>query len=607
MNIKNTKRYLLPVILSVAVCLGLLAGCHENTPTSAKGGHEPLTILAPNLNYSAFENTISERFPEIRLEFISYIGGNPTGYSEYLLRNDAVPDIYTLGVFGLPDKQAESLLDLSGYEFLNNYKTADINQVTLDGAVYLLPTNLTILGIYYNKTMFDEHGWEVPENFDELKSLADTIRLAGIDPLSAQFELAGNGFFDLFTLAKTDFLSTTAGRQWERDFQAGKASAESLLPAAEALQEWIDCGLLEKDDTERSYKESNERFLSGETAMYLNAGLLSSFTQNSDGTGDQYGLMPYFGLDADDSVLITMPAFYVGLSKKLGDQGQEQKLADALKIMEFLSTKEGQQSLVENQKGYITPLKNDVIPEDSPFYEVGDEIRSGHTSNLAYAGYEPIIIDVGNMIRDWVAGKYTGAEVLAFMDELQTIYIEDGIEPLAVVEQGFTQEETARLVAEVFRQAAGTDVGLVSLGGYHDGVQNESGVCARLFPGDITQELVNAIVPSYYRDEIYVLTLTGDELLGLLQTGFFFDEHAAAFPYVPAGITAVKDKKGVITGLLMEDGTPVTGDHHYTVAVDAGGFTQETGEAGNAKKTEYIVVDEMEKYMKSHPALVPLS
>lgn len=417
----------------------------------------------------------------------------------------------------------------------------------------------------------------------------------------------GTAFFDLFTLAKTDYLSTSAGRQWEADFKAGKATAaEGLSDAADALQAWIDCGLLEAEDTGRSSDANAGRFYGGEAAMFLNAGTLSYFTQYQDGTGDEYGLMPYYGLGEEDSVLITMPAFYVGLSGALGAQGNEQKLADALKIMEFLSTREGQTSLVENQRKYITPLKNDVIPDDSPFHEIEEEIRSGHTSNLAYTGYEPIIIDVGNRVRDWVAGDCTGDDVLALMDELQADYLSGGLEPVAVAARDFTMEETAQLSAEAFRQAAGTDVGLVTLGGYHDGVQNRSAVCGKLFAGDISQEIVNAVVPGTFRDPICTLTLTGAELKDLLETGFFYDPEVAAFPYVPAGLTVTKNKDGTVKEVVMADGSPLDVAASYTVAVDQGGFTDDVGRAGNAVETDLIVVDVAGAYFSAHSPLVPL-
>lgn len=592
------------VVLLCCLCVIVAVGC-EKKQSVQKVGHEPLTILTANIKYDGFVKLLKEKYPEVNLEFISYTGPNPTGYSQYLLTNDAIPDIYTTSVFSTLDKQAENLLDLSVYEFLNNYKTVDINQVTLDGAVYLVPASLGIVGLYYNETMFKEYGWEVPKTIDELLALGRTIKEAGIDPIAAQFELPGNGFFDLFTIAKTGFLSTTEGLQWERDFQAGKATAEEgLSDAVVLLQKFIDSGLLDTADTERGFDESDEHFRNRGAAMYLNAGTIASFSQNQDGTGDQYGIMPFPGITPDDTVLITIPLRYFGLSRHLAEPGNEQKLADALKVMEVLATEEGQGSLGETNMNYVASLRNSVIPEDSSFHEVEEVIRSGHTSTLAYAGYEPIIIGVGEKVRDWVAGRCTGADVLALMDDLQTEYLNGAMPPVAVASRDFSLEETALLEAEAFRSATGADIGMVSLGGYHDGVENYSGVCGKIFQGDISQEVVNAIVSNKFVDPLCILTLSGEEIRNLLEVGFVVNPDVDGFPYVPAGISVSKNADGMIQSITWPDGSAFDESGTYTIAIDEGAFTEEIGQRGNVKETSYIVVDVVGTYLRAHSPLV---
>lgn len=135
---------------------------------------------------------------------------------------------------------------------------------------------------------------------------------------------------------------------------------------------------------------------------------------------------------------------------------------------------------------------------------MAEEFRTGHTSTLVYAGYEPIMIGVGERARDWVAGKRTGKNVLDLADQLQ---------------------------AEANRLAAGADVGPLSLGGCHGGVENPTGVCGKLFKGDITQMIANAIPPAYLGELVCVLTLTGGEIRSRLETGLVVDPEADGFPF----------------------------------------------------------------------------
>lgn len=604
MRIKRSIALLAAAIMML--CLGL-TGCRPADENTSGDEHEPLTLLSLNIDRSAFLAALEENCPGVRIEFISYTGGSGTGYSQYLLDKGHPPDIYTISVFGMQDKQKEYLLDLSGYEFLNNYNTVDINQVTLDGAVYMLPSSAAIMGLYYNKTMFAEHGWEVPQNFEELKALVEVIREAGIDPVSAQFKLPGNGFFDVFTMAKTGFLSTPEGRRWEQDFKNGDATAaEGLSAAVEAIQELIDCGFLDAEDTKRSSSEATNYFYDRGAAMYLNAGTIPRYTQNEDGTGDVYGIMPFYGPGTDSMVLIQQPQRYFGLSKELAEPGNEQKLEDALRVMEFFSTQEGQTALLSKKDNYVPPLKNSEIPEDSPFYEVEQVIRQRYVSTLAYAGYEPIIIGAGNKVRDWVQGKCTGADVLACIDQLQAEYLSTGMSVEGTAACDFTHEETVQLQAEAIRLAAGTDFAMISMGVIRGGQENMGGACGQIFEGDINEDALISLMPNYCTDPLYVLTLSGAEVRGLLETGLVAAEGAEGFPYIPSGLTAEMNEDGTVKAVTLADGSLLDENAGYTVAFNKKGFNDEIRQIVNAQETDIPIIDAMRGYMSAHSPLIPL-
>ena len=63
---------------------------------------------------------------------------------------------------------SEAPADLSGYDFINGFSTSILDQVSIDGGIYLLPTSNAIYGVYYNKTLMDEYGWQMPSNIGEL-------------------------------------------------------------------------------------------------------------------------------------------------------------------------------------------------------------------------------------------------------------------------------------------------------------------------------------------------------------------------------------------------------------------------------------------------------
>lgn len=109
MNTKMAR--ILSMVLIIALAAGLASGCYGKK----SGGTQN---------------------PEVQLDIISYTGSNATAYTQYQFEHNDICDIFSYSIFGSQEEQRNYLLDLSGYEFLSKYKTNDINQVTLEGAVY---------------------------------------------------------------------------------------------------------------------------------------------------------------------------------------------------------------------------------------------------------------------------------------------------------------------------------------------------------------------------------------------------------------------------------------------------------------------------------------
>ncbi len=83
--------------------------------------------------------------------------------------------------------------DISDYEGLKKIKQAylDIDQalelVPMDG-VYAVPYAANAAGILYNKDLFQEHGWQIPRNWEELMALCEEIKGEGILPFYFGFK-----------------------------------------------------------------------------------------------------------------------------------------------------------------------------------------------------------------------------------------------------------------------------------------------------------------------------------------------------------------------------------------------------------------------------------
>ncbi len=88
---------------------------------------------------------------------------------------------------------ADILADISGYEGMKDVNEGyleiaeALELVPVDGT-YILPYAANAAGVLYNREMFEQHGWQIPETWDELTALCDEIAAEGILPFYFGFK-----------------------------------------------------------------------------------------------------------------------------------------------------------------------------------------------------------------------------------------------------------------------------------------------------------------------------------------------------------------------------------------------------------------------------------
>ena len=208
--------------LSIAAILLCFTGC-VNKNTLSK--HEPITILAPYLECDRLVDLVHKKYPEINLKVLSYSGANTTTYLQNMLAADDLPDICTQTIYDPNiDDVSDKMIDLAGYDFTDNYVESRLQDISDDGAIYMLPSAYSCIGITYNKTLLEKHGWKLPKSFHDLEKLAKKAKKAGVQLCLTQIEYPGYGFQYMCNIADTAFLGTFQGKQWQKDYLTGKAN-----------------------------------------------------------------------------------------------------------------------------------------------------------------------------------------------------------------------------------------------------------------------------------------------------------------------------------------------------------------------------------------------
>ena len=162
---------------------------------------------------------------------------------------------------------ADILADVSDYPGLADVKQSYLDilenlEITPKDGVFGVPYVANAAGILYNKDMFEEHGWEIPESWDELMDLCEEIKSEGILPFYF-------GFRDTWTcLAPWNSLAVDlAPADTCKKVNAGETTfTDNYREVAEKCLELVSYG--PEDPVAYGYNDACTAFANGESAMY---------------------------------------------------------------------------------------------------------------------------------------------------------------------------------------------------------------------------------------------------------------------------------------------------------------------------------------------------
>lgn len=572
------KKRILSGLLALLCAGSLLGGCGGKAETKKDTGDHPvITMNAPYRNMSTFYNLVQEKYPEVNLEIEPYNGYNTTAYFDDMRKTGNLPDIYFSTIYspGRNDDAAD-FLDLGGYSFTGNFTQSRLREVTYNGGVYMLPLGYNALGITYNKTLLEEHGWTLPTNFKDLTELKAKCEEAGVVFCRDQLQLPGYGFQYLCNILDTGFLSTVDGLDWQNKFVKGEATVSGtpeMMEAMQLLEKWRDLGMLNADGTPDDDGDTKKQMTQGNTLFLI--GNSNDLNAREDAQ-DTFRLMPYISEDGNQNVFILNVSRYVGLNKKLGEKGNEKKLEDVLKVMEVLSTVEGMESLDPKQNNSrILPLKAAKLDEDNYYYDIQEELNAGHAANFIYSGWENMIVLLGEKMTEYVKGEASLDDVIACFDDNQHLLTDNDVVYHTTVTETLSTEDCAKAVGISFAQATGSEAALVAVNqwvNYEGSTEmNIAGVSGRLFAEGIADDQLVEILPTSWGNAIKTVTLTGARIKELAKTGFdFVGDGSILYPYV----------------LVTKGGEELDDDTVYTIPIC--GASKAVQEEGNIQDSGIV-------------------
>lgn len=286
----------LSLILSIIVVAAmLLTACATPAPTEAPA--EEITLVVWDQFYRDVESQVIETLnaefeaanPGVKIERVVKTLDDLKVTLKLALAEEDGPDVAQVNQ-GRSDMgamvEAGLLLPLNDYAATYNWSerfsasVASRNSFTEDGKtfgsgnLYGVSPTAEVVGVYYNKTLFDANSWTVPTTFDEFEALLETIKAAGVTPISFG-SLDGWNAIHEFSAVQHLLVSL----DYINNFVYGVNDVSFDIPenqqAAAVMQDWVAKGYFTDGFAGIGYDDSNKTFKAGDGAMTITGSWLT--------------------------------------------------------------------------------------------------------------------------------------------------------------------------------------------------------------------------------------------------------------------------------------------------------------------------------------------
>lgn len=278
-------------VLLLTLCLALLAaGCGNSSSKDAgdspsQGGADSgkkVTIKFMHLwpeGVSAGQNKIVNQIiteyqkenPNVTIKQEVLDNEQYKNKLKVLSASNELPDVGVTWAAGFLQPYVEGNLfapvdDLLNGELKDKFVAGTTEAYAIDGKTYALPLEFNIAPVYYNKAIFEQYNLEVPQTYEQFKTIVKTLSDNGVAPIALGNKDRWTGSLWYMYLA-----DRIAGQETLANAISGSGSFKdaSLLQAATEVQSLVDSNAFIKGFNGLSNEEGKAEFLNGKAAMYM--------------------------------------------------------------------------------------------------------------------------------------------------------------------------------------------------------------------------------------------------------------------------------------------------------------------------------------------------
>ena len=405
--------------MSVLLAAAMITGTMTGTAVMVKADDEPvtLTVLAGQSTTDAgiedmIDEALAEKYPNITLEWECVDWGN-----------DFQPKMQQYMQSGLPDIMIGKAQDVSTYApqgvlgeidstYLDRGLDAARENVTIDGKTYGLVYNAMYQGVYYNKAMFKENGWEIPKTLDDLQAIIDDCKEKGITPFASHMVDTWSIGNMSMQFAMNDVFNKTP--DWGDKFRAGEVSFSD----SEDMQNALNYNKLIYDNTfedtfSTEQTDCDAKMVLGDAAMKVSGSWSIQNFLDIDENFD-FGIFP-FPNQTGDSKLIFEPNITIMTSANTEHQDAVNDFLDLMSSDKDLAVEILDYTKTASMLKDVTPTFNNPSQEDIDKYASEDMIVDVTLGNnqLVWGGFQE---ENAKDIAAWLQGQESLEDCLKSCD-----------------------------------------------------------------------------------------------------------------------------------------------------------------------------------------------
>lgn len=373
-------------------------------------------------------DTLIENFekenPDIKVKRTAFKVADLRNTIKPAINSGEGPDVFSYdagaGYLGVLAK-AGLALDLSEYRekygWDDRFHDWALEKTVYDGGLYGIANELEMLGVFYNKEIFEEANAEIPKTYDEFLQLCQMFKDKGITPIIMDDKEQWPGFH-----YESIWLNAFVGADKVKQAIAGEIpwTTEGFGEALDELYKVFESGYATEKPLSLAYEDANKAFYAGEGAMRVTGTWqVGGFSTNM---GDNVG---FFYLPTASEDIDNCPPGGLGEAVVVNSKTKHEEAA--LKFVDYMFQMDNMEYWYE--AGLIPSVKDVDYSEyeiSELFQNVVDEINSSENlgENIDVI-MPPKVNDVTqNYIQQLIAGKIDGASCMeqkqkAFEEEIE--------------------------------------------------------------------------------------------------------------------------------------------------------------------------------------------